>query len=354
MTPPTPASTKVETWIFTRRARGTNDEGGEGAPQRCLHGVEVHPRMPSSPAKTEVVARLSPGAHRTQSRRRLSAKLAVVEQTLQHAATHHHHHCGRAHRSTSRRVASRQTRSRRSSDEKARTPGAAAPASSSLAGTTSPEKQTGRHQPPAGGAAPTNCPEHRLGSASIDRGPPGPGRAQIGSARSRQPQRPPTALAALSRRPARLQQHRHAHLLLLDSPSTSSPPEPIGPRASPDALAAPHRAAGAGPSAPRSPPRCRTAPATSVASPGHRAAAPHASAPPPLDAASPRHPPPSGVRESPAAADADRASPVSAPWRRRGEGRGELGPCPAARVSPRSLAGATREGRTGSSWEQSC
>jgi hypothetical protein len=131
MTPPTPASTKVETWIFTRRARGTNDEGGEGAPQRCLHGVEVHPRMPSSPAKTEVVARLSPGAHRTQSRRRLSAKLAVVEQTLQHAATHHHHHCGRAHRSTSHRVASRQTRSRRSSDERARTPGAAAPASSS-------------------------------------------------------------------------------------------------------------------------------------------------------------------------------------------------------------------------------
>jgi hypothetical protein len=92
--------------------------------------------MPSSPAKTEVVARLSPGAHQTQSRRRLSAKLAVVEQTLQHAATHHHHHCGRAHRSTSRRVASRQTRSRRSSDEKARTPGAAAPASSSSAGTT--------------------------------------------------------------------------------------------------------------------------------------------------------------------------------------------------------------------------
>jgi hypothetical protein len=57
--------------------------------------------MPSSPAKTEVVARLSPGAHQTQSRRRLSAKLAVAEQTLQHAATHHHHHCGRAHRSTS-------------------------------------------------------------------------------------------------------------------------------------------------------------------------------------------------------------------------------------------------------------
>jgi hypothetical protein len=95
LTPPTPASTKVKTWIFTRRARGTNDEGGEGAPQRCLHGVEVHPRMPSSPAKTKVVARLSPGAHRTQSRRRLSAKLAVVEQTLQHAAAHHHRICSR-------------------------------------------------------------------------------------------------------------------------------------------------------------------------------------------------------------------------------------------------------------------
>jgi hypothetical protein len=104
--------------------------------------------MPSSPAKTEVVARLSPGAHRTQSGRRLSAKLAVVEQTLQHATTHHHHHCGRAHRSTSRHVASRQTRSRRSSDERARAPGAAAPASSSTVGTPSPERQTGRHQPP--------------------------------------------------------------------------------------------------------------------------------------------------------------------------------------------------------------
>jgi hypothetical protein len=134
MTPPTPASTKVKTWIFTRRARGTNDEGGEGAPQRCLHGVEVHPRMLSSPAMTKVVARLSPRAHRTQSRRRLSAKLVVAEQTMPHAATHHHHHCGRPHRSTSRRVASRQTRSRRSSDEKARTPGATAPASSSSAG----------------------------------------------------------------------------------------------------------------------------------------------------------------------------------------------------------------------------
>jgi hypothetical protein len=95
MTPPTPASTKVETWIFTRRVRGTDDEGGEGAPQRCLHGVEVQPRMPSSPAKTEVVARLSPGAHRTQRRRRLSAKLAEVEQTLQHAAAHHHRICSR-------------------------------------------------------------------------------------------------------------------------------------------------------------------------------------------------------------------------------------------------------------------
>jgi hypothetical protein len=137
MTPPTLASTKVETWIFTRRSRGTNDEGGEGAPQLCPHGVEVHPRMPSSPAMTEVVARLSPGAHRTQSRRRLSVKLALAEQTLQHAATHHHHHhhhCGRPHRSISHRVASHQTRSRRSSDEKARTPGAAALASSSSAG----------------------------------------------------------------------------------------------------------------------------------------------------------------------------------------------------------------------------
>jgi hypothetical protein len=160
--------------------------------------VEVHPRMPSSPAKTEVVARLSPGAHRTQSRRRLSAKLAVAEQTLQHAATHHHHHCGRPHRSTSRRVASRQTRSRRSSDEKARTPGAAAPASSSSAG-------SGLHAAPSlpdAGAA-TSCPRSgakQPASASIDRGPPGPGRAQIGSARSRQPQRPPTAPAALSGR----------------------------------------------------------------------------------------------------------------------------------------------------------
>jgi hypothetical protein len=148
MTPPTPASTKVKTWIFTRRARGTNDEGGEWAPQRCLHGVEVHPRMPSSPAKTEVVARLSPGAHRTQSRRRLSAKLAVVEQTLQHTAAHHHHHCGRAHRSTSRHVASGQTRSRRRCDEKARTSGAAAQASSSSAGTPSPGMQTGYAPPP--------------------------------------------------------------------------------------------------------------------------------------------------------------------------------------------------------------
>jgi hypothetical protein len=133
MTLSKPASTKVETWIFTQRARGTNDEGGEGAPQRCLHGVEVHPSIPSSPVMTEVVPRLSPGAHQTQSSRRLSAKVTVAEQTLQHAATHHHHHCGRPHRSTSRHVASHQTRSCRSSDEKARTPGAAAPAAAGSA-----------------------------------------------------------------------------------------------------------------------------------------------------------------------------------------------------------------------------
>jgi hypothetical protein len=188
MTPPMPASTKVETWIFTRRARGTNDEGGEGAPQRCLHGVEVHPRMPSSPAMTEVVTRLSPGAHRTQSRRRLSAKLAVAEQTLQHTATHHHHHhhCGRLHRSTSRCVASRQTLSRRSSDEKACTPGGRRPDILFFGG-IGPPRRTRRCR------AATSCPRSgakQPASASIDRGPPGPGRAQIRPARSRQPQRP--------------------------------------------------------------------------------------------------------------------------------------------------------------------
>jgi hypothetical protein len=122
MTPSTPASTKIETWIFIRRARGTNDEGGEGAPQRCLHGVEVHPRMPSSPAMTEVVTRLSPGAHRTQSRRRLSAKLAVAEQTLQHAATHHHHHhhCGGLHCTTAPHAALLPTKSTSNVAETAR------------------------------------------------------------------------------------------------------------------------------------------------------------------------------------------------------------------------------------------
>jgi hypothetical protein len=167
MTSSMPASTKVKTWIFTQRARGRNNEGSEGAPQQCLHGVEVHPRMPSSPAMTEVVARLSPGAHRTQSHRRLSAKLAVAEQTLQYAATHHHHHCGRPHHSTSCCVASRQTHSCRSSDEKARTPGAATLASSSSEGTPSPEMQTRRHQPHARDTAPTNCPEHHLECCSL-------------------------------------------------------------------------------------------------------------------------------------------------------------------------------------------
>jgi hypothetical protein len=107
MTPPTPAPIKVKTWIFIRRARDTNDERGEGAPQQYLHGVEVRPRMPSSPVTTEVVARLSQGVHQTQKHRGLSAKLVKVVQTLQHVATHHHR--GRPHHSTSRHVAPRQT-----------------------------------------------------------------------------------------------------------------------------------------------------------------------------------------------------------------------------------------------------
>jgi hypothetical protein len=107
MTPPMPASTKVETWIFIRRARGMNDEGGEGAPQRCLHGVEVRPTTPTSSTTAEVVARLSPGAHKTQRRCDLSATLAEVVQALQHAATYNHH--GRLRHNTSRREAPRQT-----------------------------------------------------------------------------------------------------------------------------------------------------------------------------------------------------------------------------------------------------
>jgi hypothetical protein len=85
---------------------------------------------------TKVVARLSPGAHQTQSRRRLTAKLVVAEQTLQHAATHHHHHCGGLHHSTSCRVAPRQKHiQHRRDSERVLTPQAAAPASSSPART---------------------------------------------------------------------------------------------------------------------------------------------------------------------------------------------------------------------------
>jgi hypothetical protein len=92
--------------------------------------------MPSSPAMTKVVARLSLGAHQTQSRRRLTAKLVVPEQTLQHAATHHHHHCGGLHHSTSCRIAPRQKHIQHRRDgERVLSPGAAAPASSSSAGT---------------------------------------------------------------------------------------------------------------------------------------------------------------------------------------------------------------------------
>nr|XP_051190006.1 formin-like protein 3 [Lolium perenne] len=71
---------------------------------------------------------------------------------------------------------------------------------------------------------------------------------------------------------------------------------------------------------------------------------PHASPTPPLDERQPAPSPPSEGRGSPAAADADRASPVGAPRRRRGGGGGGGRGLPAARVPPRSLAGATREG----------
>jgi hypothetical protein len=54
MMSPTPAPTKADARDFTRRARRSNDEGGEGAPRWCLHGVEVCPRTPSSPAGTDV------------------------------------------------------------------------------------------------------------------------------------------------------------------------------------------------------------------------------------------------------------------------------------------------------------
>jgi hypothetical protein len=191
MTLPTPASTKVETWIFIRRARGTNDEGGEGAPQRCLHGVEVRPTTPTSPATAEIVARLSPGAHQTQRRCGLSVTLAEAVQALQHAATHNHR--GRLHHSTSRREGPRQTHVPHHSSEKARTPEAAAPASSSPAERPSPETQTGRHLPQAvRGAAPTNRHRaRRLGSHD-------PPRSQ-----GHRPDQPASALetpAALARR----------------------------------------------------------------------------------------------------------------------------------------------------------
>jgi hypothetical protein len=191
MTPPTPASTKVETWIFIRRARGTNDEGGEGAPQRCLHGVEVRPTTPTSSATAEIVARLSPGAHQTQRRCGLSVTLAEAVQALQHAATHNHR--GRLHHSTSRREGPRQTHVPHQSSEKARTPEAAAPASSSPAERPSPETQTGRHLPQAvRGAAPTNRHRaRRLGSHD-------PPRSQ-----GHRPDQPASALetlAALARR----------------------------------------------------------------------------------------------------------------------------------------------------------
>jgi hypothetical protein len=233
--------------------------------------------MPSSPAMTKVVARLSPGAHRTQSRRCLSAKLAVAEQTLQHAATHHHHHCGGLHHNTSCRVAARQTRSRRSSDEKARTPprlqhedllpGAAAPKpplphadEPANRGTSSQD-----HRPCLLAAASHRCsaaappswacntwcaatsssrectrpkaPPHltTLQTAA----PPSPARSAARDLLLRQARAAPSpaldhgasSAAPLPRRPAQLQQRRHALHLLLDSPSTSGPPEPIGPPA---------------------------------------------------------------------------------------------------------------------------
>jgi hypothetical protein len=127
MTPPMPASTKVETWIFIRRARGTNDEGGEGAPQRCLHRVEVRPTTPTSPATAEVVARLSPEAHQTQRRCGLSATLAEAVQAVQHAATHNHR--GRLRHSTTRREAPHQmhvprhSRQRENTHTRGRRPG---------------------------------------------------------------------------------------------------------------------------------------------------------------------------------------------------------------------------------------
>jgi hypothetical protein len=135
-----PSPTEAEAWVFTRRARGSNDTRGEGAPQRCLHGVEVHPKTPSSSATTEVGARLSPGAHQTQNRRSLSPKLAEAMQSLQTVAAHHHHLCERLHHITSLCGAPRQS--------SRRTPGAAALASSSLAERempSSPETQSGHH-----------------------------------------------------------------------------------------------------------------------------------------------------------------------------------------------------------------
>jgi hypothetical protein len=215
--------------------------------------------MPSSPAKTEVVARLSPGAHRTQSRRCLSAKLAVVEQTLQHAATHHHHHhhhCGRAHRSTSHRVASGQTRSRRCCDKKPAHPGP--PPQHPLLRRERRHRRCRPDAPPPPGNLPageaprtaedwachqsiarTSKPSSKAGQTSRH-----PLRRDSRSSPEHGPVRRSapgsTAQATPPRRPAaRHQQLRHALLLLLDTPSTFGPPKPIGPHASPDVLPQP-------------------------------------------------------------------------------------------------------------------
>jgi hypothetical protein len=170
MTPPMPASTKVETWIFIRRVRGTNDEGGEGLLNdaskewRCVLRRQHRRQWPKSlqgfhPELTKPKDVVASPPHLPKPCKPCNTPPPTT--TAEDCATAPHAMKLPAKR-TSRSIADR---------EKARTPGAAAPASSSPAGRPSPETQTGRDLPQVvRGATPTNRHRaRRLGSHDLPR-----------------------------------------------------------------------------------------------------------------------------------------------------------------------------------------
>jgi hypothetical protein len=83
---PMPALTKGGTWFFKRTALGSNNKGGEGVPQQCLHGVDWrcilgHLHRMHRPISAQCFHQSSPNATPSKT---CPPKLAGALQALQH------------------------------------------------------------------------------------------------------------------------------------------------------------------------------------------------------------------------------------------------------------------------------